>query len=256
MSVVSAVVLFMVIWFVALLVALPIGLGIFLWVHVSRVARPALLPPRPLMWTAIGLLFVLSVVWPIGMAPEADLFREPGPAPFDVFYSFFVPFTSAAQPWAVWGAVAALALLFLFVPLLTRPRAPARPMPSWVDERLCTGCEQCYLDCPYEAISMIDRTDGRPGMVRGIEHVDPDGCRDGPPMFVQLQNKYLCANGAGDQGDQQPHRAAADHEHLFAGRDTSPANVVHGDGGWLNERGDRKREVGRESYEVSGWDRP
>jgi coenzyme F420-reducing hydrogenase delta subunit/NAD-dependent dihydropyrimidine dehydrogenase PreA subunit len=42
-----------------------------------------------------------------------------------------------------------------------------------VDERLCTGCEQCFLDCPYEAIAMIPRTDGRETLVA---RVDPLRC--------------------------------------------------------------------------------
>ena len=29
------------------------------------------------------------------------------------------------------------------------------PAPSVVDEDICTGCRQCALDCPYDAITMI-----------------------------------------------------------------------------------------------------
>jgi len=39
-------------------IALPLGLGIGLWLHVSRLARPMLLPPRRLMWTIIGALTI------------------------------------------------------------------------------------------------------------------------------------------------------------------------------------------------------
>jgi coenzyme F420-reducing hydrogenase delta subunit/ferredoxin len=42
-----------------------------------------------------------------------------------------------------------------------------------VNERLCTGCEQCALDCPYEAIAMVERTDGRASLVA---RVDPARC--------------------------------------------------------------------------------
>ncbi|HSM60120.1 MAG TPA: hydrogenase iron-sulfur subunit, partial [Longimicrobiales bacterium] len=59
------------------------------------------------------------------------------------------------------------------VPLLTRPRPERRPPPSVVNERFCTGCEQCFHDCPYEAISMVSRTDGRDGWVA---RVDPALC--------------------------------------------------------------------------------
>lgn len=31
-------------------ILLPIGVGLILWIHVARIARPALLPPRRLLW--------------------------------------------------------------------------------------------------------------------------------------------------------------------------------------------------------------
>jgi len=74
-------------------VALPVGLGLAFWIHVARVARPQLLPPRPLLWTTLGLLALASVLLPVGMNPPADPFRLPGPAEYDVFYAFFLPFT-------------------------------------------------------------------------------------------------------------------------------------------------------------------
>ena len=39
--------------------------------------------------------------------------------------------------------------------------------------RLCTSCEQCYVDCPYDAIRMVERTDGRDGLVA---RVNPRSC--------------------------------------------------------------------------------
>lgn len=155
-------------------VALPLGVGLMLWVHVARVARPVLLPPRALGWGVVGLLFALSLLWPVRMAPEADLLRVPSEVPLDVFYGFWVPLAEAASPAVVWSAFLAVAMGLLLVPRLTRPaRGAPRPEPSVVDERSCTGCEQCYHDCPYEAISMVDRSDDRPGMVA---RVDPSLC--------------------------------------------------------------------------------
>src|SRR3972149_1421361 len=59
-------------------VGLPLALFGGLWLHVSRVARSALLPPRPLLWSVIGLLFALFVRAPLAMAPEANPFRLVG----------------------------------------------------------------------------------------------------------------------------------------------------------------------------------
>ncbi len=155
-------------------VALPVGLGVLLWIHVARVARPALLPPKRLTWGVVGLLLTLSVLWPVGMAPAADVLRLPEPAPYDVFYAFWLPFTarmSAGVAWAVGGAVG---LTLLFLPAWSRPDARARPLPSVVDERLCTGCRQCYLDCPYEAIDMVPKPEGDGTLM--VARVDPGLC--------------------------------------------------------------------------------
>ena len=70
-------------------------------------------------------------------------------------------------------ACGVLALVVVLVPLWTRPRPEARPAKSVVNERACTGCEQCMLDCPFDAITMVERTDGRAGMVA---RVNPDRC--------------------------------------------------------------------------------
>ena len=154
-------------------IALPIGLGVVLWIHVSRVARPVLLPPRGLLWGVIGALFAVSVVWPIGATPAADLFRSADSAPYDWFYAFWLPLSQPLLPWVVWTGGAAVACVLLLVPVWSRPPAALRPPPSFVDEHRCTGCEQCYVDCPYEAISMIARSDGRSTLVA---HVDPSLC--------------------------------------------------------------------------------
>ena len=154
-------------------IALPIGLGMVLWLHVSRVARPVLLPPRRLMWTVFALLTSAAVLLPVRIAPEATPFARPERAPLDVFYAFWLPLTEGRPAWAIWLIGAALVLVVLLVPVWSRPAAVRRPPKSMVDERLCTGCRQCALDCPYEAIEMLPRTDGRADVVA---HVTPDLC--------------------------------------------------------------------------------
>ena len=56
-------------------IAIPVGLAILLWLHVSRVARPVLLPPRPLLWTSVGLLAATAILLPAPLGPAADLLR-------------------------------------------------------------------------------------------------------------------------------------------------------------------------------------
>jgi coenzyme F420-reducing hydrogenase delta subunit/Pyruvate/2-oxoacid:ferredoxin oxidoreductase delta subunit len=88
-------------------------------------------------------------------------------------YAFWVPFAQAWPTWVVWGSAVAVSGVAVLVPAWAKPIPARRPAPSVVDERLCTGCEQCFLDCPYEAIAMIPRTDGRETLVA---RVDPLRC--------------------------------------------------------------------------------
>jgi ferredoxin len=149
-------------------IALPTAMGALLWVHVARVARPVLLPARPvLVGTLVGLL-LLAVLWPIGMAPEADLLRLPEAVPTDWFFAFWLPLTRIMPAWSVWLMGLAAGALLVAVPWLTRPRAEELPAPAVVNERTCTGCEQCVNDCPYDAIHMVPRTGEREGQVARV----------------------------------------------------------------------------------------
>jgi ferredoxin len=154
-------------------IALPLGVGLVLYIHVSRIARPRLLPPRALGWGLTAGLLVVAVAWPVPLAPPADpgvLLRT---VPLDLFFGWWLPITREMPAWLVWLAAAAAGTVAVTAPIWTRPRRGERPPPSRVDERLCTGCEQCYVDCPYEAIRMVKRDDDRPTLVG---RVDPALC--------------------------------------------------------------------------------
>lgn len=154
-------------------IALPLGMALFLYIHVSKVARPNLLPPRGLTWGVVGVLTLLAVVWPSPLPPRADPSVVPSEIPLDWFFGFWVPVTQALPAGLVWLLGGVVTLAVLSVPVWTRPREEARPEPSAVDHRRCTGCIQCANDCPYDAITMVARTDGRATLVA---QVDADLC--------------------------------------------------------------------------------
>ena len=154
-------------------IALPTGLGVIVWVHVARVARPVLVPARPLLWTTIGGLVALSILWPVPLAPAAELLRTPADVPFDWFFGWWLPLTQVLPAWAAWVWWIAAVTLVAAVAWLTRPPIRVLPAKATVNPRTCTGCEQCVHDCPYEAIEMVAREDGRAGLVA---HVTPELC--------------------------------------------------------------------------------
>lgn len=198
-------------------IALPVGVALILWVHVSRMARTRLLPPRGLLWGTVALFTAVSLLWPVAMAPEADLLRVPASAPLDLFYAFWLPASMSMGAVQVWLGVLAVSALALSVPLVTRPHAGSEPAPSVVEERFCTGCEQCYHDCPWEAISMVPRTDGRDGFVA---RVDP----------AQCVSCGICAASCAPMGVGPPGRTGRDQlvdVKTFAERfPPDPADVV------------------------------
>lgn len=153
-------------------VALPLALGLVLWLHVSRVARATLLPPRRLTWSIIGLLFVVALAWPLAMAPEADPFTRPATVPADYFFAFWLPLTRSVPAGVAWAGAVAAVLAVALVPWWRRDRE-RQDTKSVVDEDICTGCWQCFEDCPYDAIRMLPRTDGRADYVA---RVTPDLC--------------------------------------------------------------------------------
>jgi len=153
-------------------IALPLGMGIGLWLHVSRVARPAFLPPRFLRWAITGVLVLLSVLLPARLGAPADPLSLPADTPLNLVTAWWLPLTERLHPGVVWLLGLVAAALLLVVPRLTRPRGEA-VAPSVVDPRLCTGCNQCPQDCPWEAITMVPRDDDRPTLVA---RVDPARC--------------------------------------------------------------------------------
>ncbi len=198
-------------------IALPIGIALFLWVHVSRLARVQLLPPRRLLWGTVGLFAVVAVLWPPPLGPEADLLRLPATVPTDWAYGFWLTASRGVAAGWVWAAGGAMALAALLVPVLTKPRAASAPPPSWVNPRYCTGCEQCYEDCPYEAISMVPRDDGREGTV-GL--VDPAKC----------VSCGVCAGSCAPMGVGPPGRTGRDQlaqvKEFLAGASLGPGDMV------------------------------
>ena len=153
-------------------VALPIGVALLVWIHVSRVERPVLMPSRAMWLSVLLLLFGASLLAPAPLGPQADFFTRPAEVATDWFYLFWIPWFSPFEPLTVWAGIVAVALLLGSAPLWTRPPSASQPAPSVTNPLLCTGCFQCSIDCPFGAIDMIEI----PQRDHPVAQVDPNLC--------------------------------------------------------------------------------
>jgi ferredoxin len=155
-------------------VALPLGVAAVVAVHVSRVARPVLVPPRAMARFTLLVLALFAAAWPVALAPEADLRVLPGEVATDLFFAPWLPLARripAAAHAALWVAGAA------GLGALSRLWRPRRAIAvSSVDEDRCSGCTTCYQDCPYEAIAMVRRERPSKQTSEYVARVDPRLC--------------------------------------------------------------------------------
>jgi ferredoxin len=157
-------------------VAVPVGMALLMWIHVSRLARPVLLPPRGLLWAVTALLVAASLLVPAPLGPRADAFALTEAVPMDWFYAFWLPASRALAPLPVWIAFGVTTLVVGLIPWWSRPRHEERPPVSAANGRLCTGCVQCSIDCPFEAIAMIDAVGIPDARSARVAQVDPALC--------------------------------------------------------------------------------
>ncbi len=159
----------------ALLVAhvLLTGLiGWLLWLHVRRLARTKLLPPRVWIALSTGLLVAASALFPLGMLPPLDPAELAGRSPLDVFYLAAIPAALRRSPLAV-AAVGVVVLAVAFAVPLLRGR---RPDPVEIADDRCTGCGFCVADCPYSALTLVDRAEGRHPHLAVVDEALCVGC--------------------------------------------------------------------------------
>ena len=145
---------------------IPIIMLVALWVHCMRISRPLIHVPKELA-VALGLLLLaVSVALPAVSEPVADLTKLVASTDMDWFYLFPFPLVDALSASAIsawlfsFGALALLSLL----PWMIRGSKEAAAIgtaPAMVDLAHCTGCELCQKACPFEAIDIKPRSDGR-----------------------------------------------------------------------------------------------
>ncbi|MBI3753056.1 MAG: hydrogenase iron-sulfur subunit [Deltaproteobacteria bacterium] len=137
----------------------PVVFFILLWIHVKRIAKAKVNPPARLSWGIIGLILFLSLIRPARLGLRADLGRLPGAIPFDWFYLYIYPSLKYISASSLWAVIIASTIFVSALPWMGRNRRPPAPEVAAAN---CVGCEQCMMDCPYEAIFMEPRRNGFP----------------------------------------------------------------------------------------------
>lgn len=163
--------LFFLVFFVHMLI--PLAMGIALWLHVSRLNKAHFITKSRMTWAVVGSLVLLSVLLPADLMKPADMLEVQQSMPIDYFYMLPVYFTDRLEGGLLWLLTLSGVIGFISVPWLLVKAKVEKPS---VDPDRCNGCEQCYKDCPYNAITMLPRAADDTKRGDFYASIDPDKC--------------------------------------------------------------------------------
>jgi len=150
---------------------LPLAMGVALWLHITRLSRSRFLTKRKMTWAVLGALLLACAILPAHSVGPAKMAVTPGPMKIDAWYLLPLYVTDRLGGVWLWFLTAATGVLLFAVPWLLS-RGQARP--AQVIEARCNACRNCFADCPFDAIEMAPRTDGR--NYDTVAKVDPNKC--------------------------------------------------------------------------------
>jgi coenzyme F420-reducing hydrogenase delta subunit/ferredoxin len=147
----------------------PLFMLLLMWVHIQRHSGPRVNPPRPLAIGTLATMVTLSLAYPAVSQGPADLDVVPAAVGLDWYYLAAYPLLDIIPGGQLWiylfGGFAVLAVLPWAPPEKARPAAAVN-----LDQ--CNGCARCFDDCPFNALTMVPRTDGRPYDTEPVVNVD------------------------------------------------------------------------------------
>ena len=133
-------------------ITIPTLLFMFLWLHLLRISRPIVLPPAMLTLISVGGIFLLAGLLPVELLSPATYGKIDPTFLVDWFFLPLYYLYGFLSPAGFLVFVSALTAGLLILPYVARE--PKR-VGAVVHDTKCTGCQLCYLDCPYAAISMV-----------------------------------------------------------------------------------------------------
>ena len=192
----------------------PLFMLLLMWVHVQRHSAAKVNPPRSLALGTLGVLVVLSLVFPAVSQGPADLDVVPAELGFDWFYLAGYPLLDIIPGGQLWLYLFAAFLTLALLPWMP----PAKPVPAAViNLENCNGCARCFDDCPFSAINMVPRTDGRAYETEPVVNLNQCTscgiCAGACPTSTPFRR-----SGPLQPGIELPHRSIADlRDSLVAG---------------------------------------
>lgn len=125
---------------------------IIIWIHVLRISKPKIFPPKKLIIYVIIALAIVAILFPVRSDPPAQSSNLPVQTTFDWYYYYgfyLMKLFSVGQNWII---LICSGLLLSFVPFLFKRK---NNPPVQIDLEKCNACNLCSYDCPYEAIDML-----------------------------------------------------------------------------------------------------
>jgi ferredoxin len=173
--------LFFVVFFLHMLLPLLIAVGLVL--HLVRLNRVKLLPGRRLALALVAGLSLAAILLPAPLDQKARMDVKAEAFTVDAWYLTPLALTLRFGQGGLWlgmGATAAFAAVPWLLGKRTRRQrcdreeTPVSPWQTVVRQARCHACNQCVEDCPYDAVKMLPRTDGKKLDARAW--VDPNRC--------------------------------------------------------------------------------
>jgi quinol-cytochrome oxidoreductase complex cytochrome b subunit len=150
----------------------------FLWVHYLRLHRPKIWPPMFVTLLTIGAVVLAAGILPVEKTLAAGVPLSPDQVPivYDVFY--LLPVLALPSLGGA-GVLALLVLIFgilFIVPWLPRKKHRYVNV-AFVTPENCTGCQLCAIDCPFDAIVMVEGANPNPRN-KELAVVNDDKCAE------------------------------------------------------------------------------
>jgi len=164
--------LFFVVFFLHM--ALPLAIAGGLALHLARLSRTKLLPDRRLTIWLVGAVLAASLIVPATNTAQAQMAVKPAAFSLDWWYLWPLQLSTRLSGPGLWLAGGLAAIGLLTVPWWMARRRPRASFQAAVETSRCFSCTLCSLDCPFGAITMVPRKDGRPFPSQA--QIDPDRC--------------------------------------------------------------------------------